>query len=786
VVATVANQDTASTAICTSLATPAPTTTPCNAAGTACTGAGWTNNVVTPFGDPTTKVASLTLNSGGSGYATAPTVTIAPPGAGTQAIATATVGFSIGSVTVNTAGSGCNANTITVTLGAPGGGGTTATATATVSGANNSVSAITLVNAGSGYTAAPAVSFTNCTTPPTATAVLSATGSVIGFTVANAGSGYSTVPAVTIAGNATATAVLSDSFLVSGIKTNTETLTAVACGGQTSPPVAATYSFQLAEPDFYQGATVGNGLNGGGPVTYGSTVNINTTTTNGDLGTRFICATTNGTAPNCTCTPGTGVFKFNSANIPGTSATTPAAPVITGNTTLQAIACDSSGANTWTASAVRSAALTVGLPTPVLTNPGGTYENNVTLTLSNAGVYPGGTVFCYTATSGATPQCSTGATPACTGGSLTFTSGTTTVTQTATDIKVIACSSTLTSPATGDNNYVLNVTPVVVTNANTTLACGANNVTIGLDCSVNGGVCSTATVNANGPTLGSEFCYSTTVAVPNCAGGAGITCITAANANSVPAATTITITGNTTINAASCLVSGTQTFNSTTTTPAVAFTPFTFTPIIDGSLADWLAGTAAAPAADLTLTTDLGVGTSQGYFGYDTGNYYFAYNNIPSGGAATTFVTIYVGDATGAAGGTTNLLAPDTNSTSAAVLPAGTDAKYAFTVETDTKAVTAYSYNATAGMWQTATFTGTVATAGTDLELSVPKANVGSLAQVNVLGALVTNVGQTNGNAANPAAATDTWPETGGVALFKDFAQANTASCQAPNAHILP
>jgi uncharacterized repeat protein (TIGR01451 family) len=76
-------------------------------------------------------VSAITITSGGSGYGTAPTVTIAPPAVG----------------------------------------GTQATAVATISG--GAVTGMTLTNAGSGYTSAPTVTFSAGTTTATGTASFS-------------------------------------------------------------------------------------------------------------------------------------------------------------------------------------------------------------------------------------------------------------------------------------------------------------------------------------------------------------------------------------------------------------------------------------------------------------------------------------------------------------------------------------------------------------------------------------------------------------------------------------
>ena len=82
---------------------------------------------ITSFGN--TSVASITVTAGGSGYSSAPTVTVAAPDVGTEtAIATATLsGASVNAITISYHGAGyASAPTVTIS----GGGGTGATATA--------------------------------------------------------------------------------------------------------------------------------------------------------------------------------------------------------------------------------------------------------------------------------------------------------------------------------------------------------------------------------------------------------------------------------------------------------------------------------------------------------------------------------------------------------------------------------------------------------------------------------------------------------------------------------
>jgi autotransporter-associated beta strand protein len=142
-------------------------------------------------------LSGLNLTNGGSGYTSAPTVTISG-GGGTGATATATVlnGVVTG-ITITNIGSGYT-NVPTVTIS--GGGGSGAVAAATVGGGWDLNTSANNWSSGSGYTSAPTVTITGGNgTGATATAAISG-GGVTGFTITNGGSGYTTVPTVTITG----------------------------------------------------------------------------------------------------------------------------------------------------------------------------------------------------------------------------------------------------------------------------------------------------------------------------------------------------------------------------------------------------------------------------------------------------------------------------------------------------------------------------------------------------------------------------------------------------------
>ncbi|MDR3636899.1 MAG: beta-1,3-glucanase family protein [Isosphaeraceae bacterium] len=177
------------------------------------------------FGSPVTLpvdvgVSGLTVTSGGSGYTSAPTVSLSGGTAATAALGQGTVTATL----ITNPGSGyATAPAVTIS----GGGGTGATATATI--ADGQVTGITITNPGSGYTNAPSLSFSS----GNATAVAVITGGVASVNVSSPGSGYTTAPTVTISGGggtgATATAVLTNGA-VSSVTVNN------AGSGYTSAP----------------------------------------------------------------------------------------------------------------------------------------------------------------------------------------------------------------------------------------------------------------------------------------------------------------------------------------------------------------------------------------------------------------------------------------------------------------------------------------------------------------------------------------------------------------------
>ena len=136
----------------------------------------------------------------GSGYSAAPTVTIS--GAGAGATATATLGVTAASFTLEP---GNRVYTVAPTVTISGGSGFGATAVAVLTA--NTVTGITVTNAGLGYTTAPTIAFSG----GTSTGTITPTGigndtefTVSGIAMTAAGSGYTGTPTYTFgSGNAT-------------------------------------------------------------------------------------------------------------------------------------------------------------------------------------------------------------------------------------------------------------------------------------------------------------------------------------------------------------------------------------------------------------------------------------------------------------------------------------------------------------------------------------------------------------------------------------------------------
>ena len=154
-------------------------------------------------------VSSISTTNGGV-HSTVPTVTLS----GT-ATATATLGVSAASFTIN---GGTTVYSVAPAVTISGVGGTGATATAVLSG--GVVTGISITNPGTGYTTAPAISFSGGTVT-TAGANPTGTGNASNFivsavTVTNPGSGYSSAPSVAFSSGSGTVAIANLSGVILG------------------------------------------------------------------------------------------------------------------------------------------------------------------------------------------------------------------------------------------------------------------------------------------------------------------------------------------------------------------------------------------------------------------------------------------------------------------------------------------------------------------------------------------------------------------------------------------
>ena len=160
-------------------------------------------------------VTSIVTTNGGTGYLSAPIISIAPP---PFVRATATAAISLGKVATLSISNGGSGYTTAPTVTLSGGGNPTIQATATATIANGAVTGITFTG-GSGYTSAPTVTISLPQATATAQASATATlinGAVTGFTVTNFGTGYLNPPNVTVTGGGATTAATGTAILSNG------------------------------------------------------------------------------------------------------------------------------------------------------------------------------------------------------------------------------------------------------------------------------------------------------------------------------------------------------------------------------------------------------------------------------------------------------------------------------------------------------------------------------------------------------------------------------------------
>ena len=158
-------------------------------------------------------VGSVGITNKGSGYTTAPAVTISAPNQsnGVQATAVATIAANVVSyISITNGGSGyTSAPTVTIT----GGGGSGATAIAQVLTFTKGALVIAVTNGGSGYNTPPAVTITGGGGANAAGTAIVSGNAITAVIMTNVGDHYTSTPTVSIAapptptGNTTATAI---------------------------------------------------------------------------------------------------------------------------------------------------------------------------------------------------------------------------------------------------------------------------------------------------------------------------------------------------------------------------------------------------------------------------------------------------------------------------------------------------------------------------------------------------------------------------------------------------
>jgi hypothetical protein len=190
--------------------------------------------------NPSGTVTAITTVPG-SGYTSAPVVTLSAPqiAGGVQATAVANMaGSSITSAAVAAGGTGYTSAAITFTA-APGG----TAATGTVQVTDGAVTGITITSGGSGYTTAPTAVITGNGSGATAGAITLSSTTVASITVTSGGTGYTSAPTVTLTGGggtgASGTAVVA----TGGVKINNENdyLTSFVNGAGVVGEFAAKY-----------------------------------------------------------------------------------------------------------------------------------------------------------------------------------------------------------------------------------------------------------------------------------------------------------------------------------------------------------------------------------------------------------------------------------------------------------------------------------------------------------------------------------------------------------------
>jgi hypothetical protein len=662
----------------------------CNAGGT-CTH-GTQISAVPAAGAANIVGGGLVLDSGGTGYATAPSVNLSGGGASIQATATATLlisGYTItsGGTGYSAAADGVNLTCISITDAA----GVTPTSQACVDAilTGGSISSLvfdgTCAGTGSGCTAGDPTGMGGGYTTPVIvlpapsgtgnTATATVTGSVDALILGVNQSDYATPPTIAFSGGggsgAAAHAITSNSRSATTLQTNSvNTIKAIACNASesSSSTVTSTYTFNEAQPDFTSpGGATGNLNTGVTTISAGNTIVI---TTASNFSGQQLNVSYGSTVPTCA----TGVHQPSAGvdGLPGTTANgsavtsgsagtlkvTLTVPTGVANFTVNAIACGNpqTAQNTSPERSVAFETVTTAPPTistdqvvavagvagcqSAPCTPVSPWYNTFNVTLSDVTT---GAAICYSTNSGVTPACTAGG--ACNAG--TTYAGAIPITVSGTPVVAWACAATTGTSATASTSFILQVSPVDA--FATTGTCGGG-VTMQFSPSPAGTTQVSDTVaSTGGATAGAYICYTTDGSPPaNMTGGSTTCSTTGAGGGNNPGTATNGSKVDPTVQIDTGMITTSFTltyqaflngFQSTAVSETVSTTPYRHSGTIDldGNLSDWNA----------VNEENAAIAGRRAYFTYDATNLYFAVPGFVK--AANDAIVIYIGDGTGGA-----------------------------------------------------------------------------------------------------------------------------------------
>lgn len=194
--------------------------------------------VATAIANINHQVKDLIVLNGGSGYTSAPTVTIGNGATG----AACRSGSVVSGVTVSDEGGGY---LVPPTVSFSGGGGTGAAAVAVIEGGR--VVRVDITSGGSGYTSDPTVTFSESDTIATATATI-ANGKVTGLTITSGGSFYKSCPRVKFSGGGTGSGGAEAVAFVCGVVSSV-TVNNGGSGYETAPTVTVAHPHPAGASD---------------------------------------------------------------------------------------------------------------------------------------------------------------------------------------------------------------------------------------------------------------------------------------------------------------------------------------------------------------------------------------------------------------------------------------------------------------------------------------------------------------------------------------------------------